>query len=105
MVLMQDGAKPHWFVHRNAGGSCRETGVTVLEGWPSGSPDLNPIERLWARLDTRVADRGPYGVEELRKFVLEEFLAVPDQFIEDLALSFKQRLKDCIENGGQTVKN
>lgn len=41
--------------------------------WPSYSPDLNPIENLWGDLSSRVWDRNPKGVDELKEFLLEEW--------------------------------
>jgi DDE superfamily endonuclease len=41
--------------------------------WPSYSPDLNPIENLWGDVGSRVWDRNPKGVDELKEFLLEEW--------------------------------
>ena len=45
-IFQQDGARCHtaassrrWFADQN---------VTLLEGWPANSPDLSPIEQIWA---------------------------------------------------------
>jgi transposase len=38
--------------------------VKVLE-WPSESPDLNPIEKLWAELKKRVRARRPTNLTQL----------------------------------------
>ena len=31
-------------------------GITVLPGWPSYSPDLNPQENVWARSEKRLRE-------------------------------------------------
>jgi transposase len=43
------------------------------EVWPSYSPDLNPIENLWGDLSSRVWDRNPCGVDELKEFLIDEW--------------------------------
>ena len=47
----------------------RDNNVQQLE-WPGNSPDLNPIENLWAVLKRKVSAHHPTGQEDLRKWIL-----------------------------------
>jgi transposase len=100
-VLMQDGAKVHWTSATRA--ALSQTGVSLLTGWPAGSPDINPIERVWAELSRRVADRGPYGAEELCAYVVAEFNALTQGYIADVVMSFRNRLRECVAKGGSQL--
>jgi transposase len=44
--------------------------ANLLEDWPSGSPDLNPIESLWAILKRRVEELGPRTKDELIEVIV-----------------------------------
>ena len=101
-VLMQDGAKIHWtpMIREWA----KKNKVDLLVNWPSSSPDLNPIERLWAILSKMVSERGPYGKENLAQFVVEEFHKIPQSLIDTLVLSFAGKLKKCADGAGATVR-
>ena len=73
--LMQDGARPHT-ANFTMTWLCLGK-FEVLEGWPARSPDLNPIENLWAILARKVGNRLPVDEAELEKFFIEEWDAIP----------------------------
>ena len=81
-----------------------ENGVDVLENWPPNSPDLNIIENLWSILKGRVAKRHPKTLEDLETFALEEFHAIPDEYVQKLFKSMKNWLiLTKINRGGFTL--
>ena len=101
VVLQMDGETA-----MNAGGALRylETkGFVILRDWPARSPELSPIENMWAIIQRRVDLRGPTDADELWKMVKEEWEAVTDEEARALVGSFRARLKRCVSAGGQTI--
>lgn len=45
--------------------------INLLE-WPSQSPDLNPIEHLWALLDRKIGERSFSKKDDLKRAVTEQ---------------------------------
>lgn len=100
-LLMMDGARAHWTPAVAA--ELKKHKVDTLSGWPARSPDLNPIEGLWAVLAKRVANRGPWGKEDLARYVREEFDSISQDEIDSFVLSFPGRLQRCCEIKGEYV--
>lgn len=63
--------------------------------WPPQSPDLNPIENLWAILKRRMAvhERAPTNMAELWQRVQEEWNNISDETIHNLVESMPNRIK------------
>ena len=57
--------------------------VKVLE-WPSQSPDLNPIENLWAELKKRVLARRLTNLTQLHQLCEEEWAKIHPTYCESL---------------------
>jgi transposase len=81
------------------------SGVQVLP-WPAQSPDLNPIENIWAFLETRVRSRKPQpsSIRALEQIVEEEWNAIPRDFYRELVRSMPRRIEACITNNGGHTK-
>jgi len=59
--------------------------------WPAQSPDLNPIENLWAIVKRDVAAKKPKNVKELEAAIKESWDSIPVELCQKLALSFIKR--------------
>lgn len=73
---MQDGASPHtsnatfeWLSKKLP----KKITYTDKKEWPPRSPDLNPIENLWAILEDKVVERQPQTQDELCEVLQEEW--------------------------------
>lgn len=71
---------------------------------PAQSPDMNPIENLWAFLKKKVAKRAPTSKSALVRAIQEEWKKIPDYYdMEHLVGSMPRRLQAVIDaNGGHT---
>ena len=99
---MQDGARAHAssLVHT----FLKEKGISVIQDWPPRSPDLNPIENLWAILARKVSDCGPTDEADLKTYIKKVWDDYPQTEIDKLVLSFKRRAAQCIKSSGRKVK-
>ena len=74
--------------------------VQQLVNWPPNSPDLNPIENLWAWLQARVDEKGCSSFEEFKAAVDAELAAVPKDHLANLVASMKKRMNLVVQRGG-----
>ncbi|KAI4904987.1 hypothetical protein NFI96_002412 [Prochilodus magdalenae] len=73
-------------------------------GWPSQSPDLNPIENLWRELKVRVAKRQPQNLNDLEMICKEEWTKIPPDMCANLIINYKKRLTAVLANKGFATK-
>ena len=59
--------------------------------WPSCSPDLNPIENLWAVLKKRILNRAPKTIEDVKNYVDIEWGTFDPEFIGNFTKSMRKR--------------
>lgn len=100
-ILQQDNCASH--VHGNVTMYLKKLRLNTLNGWPAVSPDLSPIETVWALVAKQVDHRGPYGEDELWEFVQQEFMKIPEGVITDLMDQWERRLRLCRRNKGDVV--
>lgn len=77
--------------------------VTVLPAWPGNSPDLNPIENLWAWAQAQVDARGCQSFDEFKQCVVQTLKSVPQKMLHNLVCSMKIRIAACIEKQGDKL--
>jgi hypothetical protein len=88
-TLMQDGASAHTAEPTLA---YLRLFCNILEPWPSGSPDLNPIENLWAIMKRRISEVGAQTIDELRIIINAVWDSVTADEVAALINSMPTRL-------------
>ena len=64
---------------------CKENNIKIID-WQSNSPDLNPIENIWAKIKNKLCRHEFHNINKLRKRVEKE-----------LGLSNKEKSADLFE--------
>ena len=74
--------------------------VDLLPGWPGNSPDLSPIENVWAYVDAEVARMGCKTFEDFKAAVDMTFENIPRDMCAKLIASVPKRLSRCVDRAG-----
>jgi hypothetical protein len=97
-IFQQDNAPSH--TARDTKVFLQQNGVEVLE-WPPYSPDLNPIENLWAVLKNKIREENITTKVELLNKSQEIWTSDHMKNVcERLISSMTRRVKECITNKG-----
>ena len=100
--FQEDNAQPH--KSKVAMSFQAENNFHTLS-WPAQSPDLNPIENLWAEIkkNIRTYKKPPSNLTILDRYVKKAWKEIPKHTIENLVDSMPQRIQAVIAvNGGPT---
>jgi transposase len=69
--------------------------VGLIVDWPANSPDLSPIELLWAILKKVIRRIKRRMIEELNSALIAMWALIPQSSINKLYEAFQSRLELC----------
>lgn len=102
-TLMMDNAK----IHGKGIKYLLKSGVKVILDFPPKSPDLNPIENIWAEFQKRL-NKKLFNIcistkDDLLELIRETWKEIPVSFIKNCMMSMPERIKEVIKmKGGHT---
>lgn len=99
--FQQDGATCHtaksvtkWF---------KANEINTIE-WPPKSPDLSPIENLWAFIDTKINENPPDTLADLEVAIIRIWNEIPISKVIGLIESMPERVQACIDARGSYTR-
>lgn len=102
-VLQQDNARPH-IATQTLIAFDHFLEINYLEDWPPCSPDINPIEVIWAIMKKRIEKINPKNLSELKTTIQQVWDDLTFETINRLIDSVGLRVKTIVANGGATIQ-
>jgi hypothetical protein len=100
-VFQQDNDPKHTSGHARE--YFKSNGIMVLQ-WPSQSPDLNPIEYLWAFMKVKVAEKRPRNISELKQVLVTVWNEITPEITRNLVHSMPRRIEAVLRAKGGNTK-
>lgn len=74
--------------------------------WPANSPDINPIENVWAYLNKKLRARinSFSNGDRMWEILEDEWYKIPKEYIQKLYFSMCARIKSVIKAKGRNTK-
>lgn len=98
LMFQQDGARSHTAATTME--VLKASKVALLEGFPARSPDLSPIENMWALVQRKLGD---FYDGDLENAVRLAWRSIDTAVVNNLVLSFPRRLKLVKDQNGRFV--
>lgn len=100
-VFQQDSAPAHKAKTTQEWLRLNIPGFIRAEDWPSGSPDLNPLDyQLWSELERMGCQVRHRNLESLKKALISAAASIPIETIRAAIDKWPERLKACIKARG-----
>lgn len=101
LYLQQDNAPCH--VSKKSKEYIKSNFANILEFWPPNSPDLSPIEELWAIVEEKLNAYTFKNVEEMTKKLQWVWNRIPKQICHNLIDSFDKKIELLKQVNGERV--
>ena len=101
-IFQEDNILPY---HSKVAVAARKNAKIMTFDWPAQSPDLNPIENLWAEMKMMVCHRTPppSNIKVLGKYVKVAWKDIPPEYYKKLVKSMLWRIEAVIEANGNRI--
>lgn len=102
VVFQQDNARPH--IAKVTLKWLEDHGIERLQ-WPANSPDLNPIENMWAELKRRLGEyeHPPVGMRQLWERVQDIWDGFGEDYCHRLIESMPRRMAMVLKKKGKWI--
>ena len=71
--------------------------------WPANSPDLSPIETVWAIIKQELSKKKISTLDELRNNVIDIWSKFPDELCEKIISEFDEKIQICKKENGNLI--